>query len=105
MDAREETLSLLRKSGAELLRSKKHNIYRLKDGSRYVTPATPSDVHAWRNCLSFLKVKLGLSLRGEDARVGSPKRSAKPVNVNPGNLQPSPPPPSVSIFVTKFVPP
>jgi hypothetical protein len=93
MDAREETLSLLRKSGAELLRSKKHNIYRLKDGSRYVTPATPSDVHAWRNCLSFLKVKLGLSLRGEDARVGSPKEKRKARQRQPRQpsaLSPSP---------------
>jgi hypothetical protein len=48
-------MTLLHKNGAELLRQKRHFVFRLRNGQRWVTPKTPGDSRSWRNNLSDLK--------------------------------------------------
>lgn len=45
----------LYKAGATLIRSRKHNVWRLPDGRIFVTPRSPSDPRSVRNCLAQLK--------------------------------------------------
>src|SRR4029077_11649156 len=45
----------------KLIRTKKHKVWLLPDGLRYTIPSTPSDKRGWMNCLSDLRIKLGMS--------------------------------------------
>src|SRR5580658_8362655 len=80
MDARQKTLELLRKFKCPLVRGKRHNVYLLPSGQPYTLPITPSDHHCWPNCLSDLRIALGISRRGKTAKVRkpSPKVRRKP---------------------------
>jgi len=59
--------ALLRDSGAELIRQKKHKIYRLTDGRNFVQPSTPSDTNAYRNGERDL-IRLLSNLPKQDAK-------------------------------------
>lgn len=53
---------MLRRSGAVLLRHKKHFVYKLPDGKRFVTSKTPSD---WMSELNAIK-RLERMLEGRE---------------------------------------
>ena len=47
--------ALFKASGAVLVRSKKHYVYRFPTGKIYVVPGTPSCPFAYTNCLKKLR--------------------------------------------------
>ncbi len=55
MNPQQQVMTLLHKNGAELLRQKRHFVFRLRSGRRWITPKTPSDSRSWRNNLADLK--------------------------------------------------
>jgi len=59
MSAQTQVFDLLRQYSAVLIRQRKHCVYRVR-GRIFVVPSTPSDTHAWRNCLADLRKILGL---------------------------------------------
>jgi hypothetical protein len=82
MEAREQVLLLLDQYKCPLIRKGKHDIYRLPTGKPYVLPSSPSDYRSWKNNLADLKVELGLSTRGQEARVGEfEEKRAKPRDI------------------------
>lgn len=58
--SRDMALSLLREHGAVLVRSNKHEVWRLPNGQKFTRATTPSDYHADDNNLSDLRELLGL---------------------------------------------
>jgi hypothetical protein len=60
LDAKQQVLNLLKSSGAVLLRTNKHRVWKLPSGLRYTLPSTPSDKRGWLNCLSDLRIRLGI---------------------------------------------
>lgn len=78
MAAKEEVEKLLKAHKAVLLRGKKHLVYQLDNGERFVTPNTPSDTAAWDNNLSDLKRILGLTSQHKEGVRRSKKRTPKP---------------------------
>jgi hypothetical protein len=60
VSANEKVDDLLKESGAELIRDKKHLVYRLPGGATFVRSATPSDRKEGRAALSSLRHALGL---------------------------------------------
>lgn len=55
----ERVLYLLKSHKAKLLRKKKHYVWRLSDGRKWVTPNTASDTAAWQNNYTDLRKALG----------------------------------------------
>jgi hypothetical protein len=55
-----EIENLIREHNGELLRGKTHLVFGFPDGRRFTVPNTPSDAHAYKNCLADLKRFLGL---------------------------------------------
>jgi len=60
MNPATEVSRLLTASGAVLVRSNGHRIYRFPDGTNWVTPNTPSDWRSWKNNLADLRRRLGI---------------------------------------------
>ena len=60
MSTREQANKILRDVGAILLRKKKHEVYQLPDGRRFVRSSTPGCVSSSDNNLAELKTALGL---------------------------------------------
>lgn len=56
-DPRQEIERMLKEDGATLLRSKKHEIWKLSTGNHFTVSKTTSD-NGWRNALSYLKKML-----------------------------------------------
>jgi hypothetical protein len=54
-----KVLELLRLHKAVLLRKRKHSVYRLSSGKKWVTPNTASDTAAWQNNYTDLRKALG----------------------------------------------
>lgn len=86
MEPKAETLELLRQFKCKLVRTKKHNIYTLPNGIHYTTPQSASDYSSWNNCLSDLKIALGISRRGRKAKVGTPARKVHKATVSEKKL-------------------
>jgi hypothetical protein len=74
MDAKKELDKLLKDSGAQLKRSRKHLIWELPDGRKFTHSATPGDMRAYDNALSDLRKLLGI--RREVRK--NPERRKKP---------------------------
>lgn len=76
MNPEREVATLLEQSGAVLVRSKKHLIWRLPNGNTFTQASTPSDHMAAANQLSDLRHALGIS----DPERGAPgeRREHKP---------------------------
>ena len=55
MNPQSQLLELLQKHHFDLVRQRKHKIYRNSDGLTFVTASTPSDRHASQNALSTLR--------------------------------------------------
>lgn len=55
MSREREFVSLLRASGAVLVRTRKHRCYRLSSGRTFVASSSPSDQRALKNSLSVLR--------------------------------------------------
>jgi predicted RNA binding protein YcfA (HicA-like mRNA interferase family) len=55
MDPQDQLIKLLRDHNFDLVRQRKHKIYRNPDGLTFVAASTPSDRHAPQNALSTLK--------------------------------------------------
>lgn len=64
----DEAVRILKEHGAEVVRTKKHVVWRLPDGRSWTMPSTPSDPCAWKNNLSDLRLFLGLN--GERGKPG-----------------------------------
>jgi len=64
MDYRRETDAILKRSGAVLLRQRKHEVWRLPNGETLVRSSTPSDWHANENAYKDLVKKLRLPASG-----------------------------------------
>lgn len=60
MDPQVQIDRLLKQDGAQLLRKKKHAVYRLSNGKNFVLPSTGSDSRGSRNALKGLENLLGL---------------------------------------------
>lgn len=54
-DPRTELRELLEACGAELIRSKRHNVFKLPSGRRFTVPKTASDTRSLKNSLARLK--------------------------------------------------
>lgn len=51
----QEALRLLKAHGAELVRTKKHKVWKLPDGRSWTMASSPSCAHSWKNNLHDLK--------------------------------------------------
>ena len=58
MNPEKELAQLLKKSGAVLIRSKKHNVYRLPNGQIHSVSKSPSDFRTTRNSIKYLKKQI-----------------------------------------------
>lgn len=52
---KQQVFNLIRVYGGQLVRQKKHLIYRFPNGAAFTVAKTPSDSRAWRNSLGTLK--------------------------------------------------
>lgn len=79
MDYRSEVQRLLEESGAVLLRSKKHQVWQLPNGKKFVRSQTPSDQHSDRNNFSDLRRVLGIvdETRGQEGERREKKLKTK----------------------------
>ena len=92
MNPSHEITRLLEQSGAVLVRSKNHLVYRLPTGETYTRAKTPSDHRAERNDLSILRRALGSSATNPHHKENRPmesQRTAAPAVAAP----PAPAPP------------
>lgn len=55
MDAKAEVFRILKEHRAQLIRHKKHQVYRLPNGKIFVTGSTRTDIRGWRNRLAQLR--------------------------------------------------
>jgi hypothetical protein len=55
MDAKEEIFRILREHRTQLIRHKKHQVYRLLNGKIFVIGTTRTDIRGWRNRLAQLR--------------------------------------------------
>ena len=85
MSAKDEVEKLLKAHNAVLLRGKKHKVYQLDTGERFITPSTPSDSLAWDNNLTDLKRILGLTAKHKEGVRRIKKRTPK-TQITPGWL-------------------
>jgi len=60
MDARNEIFRILSENKAQLVRSKKHHIFKLQNGRTFVTGITRTGERGWRNRLSHLRKLVGI---------------------------------------------
>jgi len=60
MTPEHEVSRLLTASGAVLVRTNGHRVYRFPDGGNWITPLTPSDWRSWKNNLADLRRRLGI---------------------------------------------
>jgi hypothetical protein len=60
MDAKSEIFRILKEHRAQLVRSKKHHVYKLPNGKTFVTGITPTDERGWRNRLAQLRKLLSI---------------------------------------------
>lgn len=78
---------LLKEDGAQLVRHKKHAIWKLSNGKTFVLPSTPSDGRALRNAVKGLENLLELRINTEHKpetvpdRLPSKKRHTPPNEV------------------------
>lgn len=56
----EAVISLLKSRGGTLVRSKRHNVWRLPNGQTFAFPQTGSDHRGWKNALSDVRRRLGI---------------------------------------------
>lgn len=56
-----EVIHLLKSHGAVLVRTKKHQIWKMPDGRSYTMPSSPSCPFAWKNSLTDLRTFLGIN--------------------------------------------
>lgn len=70
-------LDLLKEHGATLSRTKKHKVWKMPDGRSWTMPASPSDVHSWKNNLSDLRNFLGVNGERGKPGVRRPKKAKK----------------------------
>ena len=61
MDSKHEIFRLLKENRAELVRRRKHEVYRLPNGNIFVTGLTQTDDRGWRNRLAQLRKLLGVA--------------------------------------------
>lgn len=50
-----EVLELLQDLGAELLRMRNHQVWRLPNSRRFVVPKTTASARSWKNAMSDLR--------------------------------------------------
>lgn len=65
MKGRDKVAQLLKEDGAVLVRSKKHEIWRLSNGKTFVQSQTPSDVKEGLASLADLKKLLGIQTEND----------------------------------------
>lgn len=77
MDPAKQLKEMLKQDGAELLRHKKHLVYRLSNGQNFVVPSTCSDHRGLLNAVKDLEKRLGLRAVATDRQTmqaHTPKR-------------------------------
>jgi len=88
MDSKEEVFRLLKEHKANLIRQRRHRVYRLPDGRIFVTSLTQTNERGWRNCLARLRKLLGAVPANTGAAPNRRKLKASPMKV--GLPQPDP---------------
>lgn len=83
MTDKRTAINLLRDNGFELVRSKKHQVYKDDAGRTMVLPSTPSDIRAYRNAIADMR-----RLHGIEPEVYRP--TARVRNPRPVPAQPAP---------------
>jgi len=71
-------LSLIKAHGGELVRQRKHHIYRFPSGKNFVVPNTPSDRRAWHHALATLRRLLGIQRRVQKVTLAPKRRDPSP---------------------------
>ncbi len=97
---------LLKKSGATLVRSRKHKVYKLPNNKTFVAPSTTSDYASWANMISQLRKTAGLQSEPKLEHSNEPRAkrrksrttSTLPLGLQHGNHEPA----SVHSFKQKF---
>lgn len=76
---------LIRAHKGTLLRESNHLVFGFPDGRRFTMAATPSDTHAYKNCLADLRRFLGLqkfgTTVGERRERRKRQRSVQPIRI------------------------
>lgn len=85
MNPRSQVDELLKRAGAVMVRSKKHEVWTLPNGSTFVRACTPSDQRADHNNLSDLKRVLGITSEGGkigERRVAHKQPPKRPIKIH-----------------------
>lgn len=80
---RKTIITLLREHGAELVRQRKHKVYRFPGGKIYVESGTPSDQLGERRTLADLKRTLELPVEKRPTNGNGARHKPKPGRVEP----------------------
>ncbi len=80
---------LIRQHGGELIRQRRHQIWRFPDGWQFVRAGTPSDHRALYNQLADVRRLLNLSTPPKAATQRPKPRSARPGRQTPPSITPA----------------